>query len=171
MSKKNSKGNNIIQAKTYSSEKMHLNIADLESEFYRADVVFEGVDHSVPSYEGRIFINNAKAKYNTPTDLEHGYVGSYFVFGHGSCLGDAGHCDVHGRRQKYDVIPNPLQPYDLSVIITDKLKELGKTTKEYIVTVVPHVCQPPEVGPEKVDLENIVKFDKVSIVTYDKDEE
>lgn len=170
MSKKNSKKNNIIKARTYTSEKIHLNIRDLESEFYRADVVFQGLDHAVASYEGRIFINNPKAKYDTPTDSEHGYVGSYFVFGHGSCLGDAGHCDVHAGRQKFDVIPNPLQPYDLSVIITDKLKELGKTTEDFTVTVVPYVAPAPKLGQEEVDLQNVVKVDKVSIVTYDKEQ-
>ncbi len=171
MSKKSSKRNNIIKAKTYSSEKIYLNIRTLETDFYRADVVIEGLDHAVPSYEGKIFINNTKANHNTPTDLDHGYVGSYFVFGHGSCLGDAGHCDVHAGRQKYDVIPNPLGPYDQSVIITDKLKELGRDTDEYVVTIVPQVAEPPRVSKEEVDLENIVKVDKVSIVTYDKDQD
>jgi hypothetical protein len=171
MGKKNSKKNNIIKAKTYSSEKIHLNIRDLESDFYRADVVLEGLNVAVPSYEGRIFINNPKANYDTPTDLDHGYVGSYFVFGHGSCLGDAGHCDVHGGRLKYDVIPRPLTKYDQSVIITDKLKELGKTAEDFTVTVVPYVCQPPKVALEEVDLENIVKVDKISIVAYDKEQD
>jgi len=169
MGKRNSKRNNIIRAKTFSSEKIHLNIQDLESEFYRADVVFKGLDHAVPSYEGRIFINNPKAKHDTPTDLDHGYVGSYFVFGHGSCLGDAGHCDVHAERQKFDVIPNPLIPEDISIIITDKLKKLGRNTTDFTVTVVPNVVPPPLLGQEQVDLENIVKVDKVSIVTYDKE--
>jgi hypothetical protein len=171
MSKKSSKRNKIIKPRAYTSERIHLNIRDLESEFYRADLVFHGLDHAVPSYEGRIFINNPKAKYDTPTDLKHGYVGSYFVFGHGSCLGDAGHCDVHAGSQKFDVIPNPLQPYDLSVIITDKLKELGRTTEDFTVTVLPCVVPPPKLDGEEVDLENIVKVDKVTIETYDKEEE
>jgi hypothetical protein len=163
------KNNNIVKPRAYTSEKIHLNIRDLESEFYRADLVFHGLDHAVPSYEGRIFINNPEANYDTPIDSEHGYVGSYFVFGHGSCLGDAGHCDVHAESQKFDVIPNPLQPYDLSVIITDKLKELGKTTEDFTITVIPKVVPPPRVGEEEIDLENIVKIDKVTIETYDKE--
>jgi hypothetical protein len=172
MGEENSRRNTPVIAKTYTSEKIHFNIRELEKEFYRADLVLHGLDHAVPSYEGRIFINNPEAKYDTPTDLEHGYVGSYFVFGHGSCLGDAGHCDVHAERQRFDVIPNPLRPYDLSVIVTDKLKELGRSTEDFTITVVPNVVPPPRLsGEEEVDLENVVKIDKVTIETYDKEEE
>jgi hypothetical protein len=170
MSKKRSKRDKIVRPRTYTSEKIRLNIRDLESEFYRADLVFHGLDHAVPSYEGRIFINNPKANHDTPIDLEHGYIGSYFVWGHGSCLGDAGHCDVHAESQKFDVIPNPLRPFDLSVIITDKLKQLGRTTEDFTVTVVPNVVPPPKVGGEEVDLENVVKVDNVTIETYDKED-
>jgi hypothetical protein len=174
MSKKHSKKNknkNTIKPRSYTSEKIHLNIRDLESEFYRADLIFHGLDHAAPSYEGRVFVNNPKANLNTTTDLEHGYVGSYFVFGHGSCLGDAGHCDVHAETQKFDVIPNPLRPYNLSMMITDKLKVLGRTTDDFTVTVVPLVVPPPKLGTQdEVDLEKIVKVDKVTIETYDKDE-
>ncbi len=84
-------------------------------------------------------------------------------------LGDAGHCDVHAERQKFDVIPSPLIPEDISIIITDKLKKLGRNTTDFTVTVVPNVVPPPLLGQEQVDLENIVKVDKVSIVTYDKE--
>ncbi|MGB5090949.1 MAG: hypothetical protein WBN72_08410 [Nitrososphaeraceae archaeon] len=173
MSDKNSKKNkrrpnkDKIQSNIFKSEAIHLDIQKLESEFYRADMILTGVDRSVPSYEGRVFINNPSANDDTSLDSDNGYVGSYFVFGHPSCLGDKGHCDVHAERQKFNVIPNPLVPEDISIIITDKLKEMGRKTKDFTITIVPIVISPPVVGEEEVDVKNVVKLDKVSIVTYD----
>jgi hypothetical protein len=37
----------------------------LDAAFVRADLVFDGVDHSGPSFEARIFINNPKADATT----------------------------------------------------------------------------------------------------------
>jgi len=160
----------IGNARSYTSKKLQLNIENLEKDFYRSDLIFYGMENSVPSYEGRVFVNNIEATLDTPLDLQHGYVGSYFIFGHGSCLGDMGHCDVHAKREKYDLIPNPLRPYNLSMTITNKLKELAKNTKEFSIMVVPKVVRPPVINQEEIDMENIVKFSKVEIVTYDLEE-
>jgi hypothetical protein len=58
----------------------------------RADLIFYGVDHSGPSYEARVFIDNPSAGPETPVEPEHGYAGSFTVFGHAGCFGDEGHC-------------------------------------------------------------------------------
>ena len=158
-----------IQGKCVTSGKLSLNIKDLEKDFYRADLEFYDVEKGVPSYEGRVFLNNPTADINTPTDVDHGYVGSYIVFGHGSCLGDAGHCNVHAQREKYDLIPNALRPYTVSLTITDQLKKLAKKYKEFTITVCPNVVKPPTINHEEVDMENVVKYSKVSILTYDKE--
>jgi hypothetical protein len=54
-----------------------------------AEIRFEGVDHSGPSYEARVFLNNGKADANTPQTAEYGYAGSFFVYGHGTRLDPA----------------------------------------------------------------------------------
>src|SRR5690348_16357380 len=59
-------------------------------DFNRADLIFEGVDHSGPSFEGRVFLNNPNATADTPATAENGYAGSFHIFGHGICLGDVG---------------------------------------------------------------------------------
>jgi len=157
-----------MDARPYVSKKIRFDLTRLESPFYRADVEFHGVDHSGASYQARVFLNNTKADKNTPTDLSHGYVGSFFVFGHGGCLGDIGHCETRAGRKKYDVIPNQLRPQNLSLIATDKIRELGKKAKEFTVTIVPILAGGmAEVSQEDVDLENVVKLDDVSIITYD----
>jgi hypothetical protein len=174
MNKKASKRKDVASAKTkvktYTSSKIHVNKEDLERDFYRADLRLLGVDVKVPTYEGRVFINYTSANLDTPTDLEHGYVGSYGIFGHPACLGDEGHCDVHTQRLKFDVIPYRLVPEDISITITDKLKSLARPTSDFTVTICPIVCPPVEErGMEKVDLENVVKINKVSIELYDKE--
>jgi hypothetical protein len=178
MNKKVSKRKDVASAKTkvktYTS-KIHVNKEDLERDFYRADLRLLGVDIKVPTYEGRVFINSTRANLDTPTvdtptDLEHGYVGSYGIFGHSACLGDEGHCDVHTQRLKFDVIPYRLVPEDISITITDKLKSLARQTSDFTITICPIVCPPiEERDMEKVDLKNVVKINKVSIELYDKE--
>ena len=45
-------------------------------------MILTGVDRLVPSYEGRVFINNPSANDDTSLDSDNGYVGSIFVFGY-----------------------------------------------------------------------------------------
>ena len=170
MSNKNPKRNDNVTAKTYTTEKIQLSKEDLETDFYRADCVFRGVAVNVPTYEGRVFINNPTANLDTPNDSSHGYVGSYIIFGHAVCLGDEGHCDIHTQRYKFDEIPYRLEPEPyISIKITEYLKDLSKNTQDFTVTVVPQVCPVDEDGEEKPDYENVVKIDRVSIEIYDKE--
>jgi hypothetical protein len=102
----------------------------------RADLIFLGVDHSGPSYEARIFFNNAEASIETPLDSDHGYVGSFNVFGHGACYGEEGHCDP--ALEFHDVFdlrpPHPLEPITRTVIVTEALAALEQ--EELVVTIV-----------------------------------
>src|SRR5690349_17602205 len=81
-------------AKVHKSSKS-VGIETLPSEYERADLEFIGVDHAGASYEARVYLNNPNANSATePTDA-NGYAGSFYVFGHGGCYGDVGHCDIH----------------------------------------------------------------------------
>ncbi len=66
----------------YVSPPIQLNLPDA-SAFSRADIHFEGVEQGGPSFEARVFINNPNADENTPLDPEHGYAGSFHVYGYG----------------------------------------------------------------------------------------
>src|SRR5579871_3303431 len=82
-------------AKRYVSPKISLE--NLASDFSRADLIFDGVDHSGASFEARVFLNNDKANEETPTLPENGYAGSFHIFGHGGCFGDdITHCQIRG---------------------------------------------------------------------------
>ena len=91
--------------------------------FERADLVFYGVDHSGPSFEARVFLNDRGADASTDRD-DPSFAGSFTVFGHGGCAGDVGHCDVPtGPRDPFDRRPpHALTPQTKTVIVTEALR-------------------------------------------------
>jgi hypothetical protein len=130
--------------------------------YYRADLIFEGVDHSGPSYEARIFINNPDAGPDTDRDEASGYAGSYTIFGHGGCVGEEGHCEPTERTtDAFDMrAPHPLEPLTKVVTITGALHRTGGPNMT--VTVVPVV--PDHEGPKAAD---VLEFDRVRLATYE----
>jgi hypothetical protein len=137
--------------------------------FTRADLEFRGVDHAGPSYEARIYLDNPAADLDTPREISDGYAGSFWVFGHGGCFGELGHCDIpEGPRGPYDKRPpHPLTPQFKTVIVTDALKRTMQTSdaKTLSVTIVPIV---PKTRYSLVTIDaDPLKFDSVSLLTYE----
>ena len=149
-----------IRPKPFVSDIVNFDFEKLGKEFYRADLELQGVDHSGPSYEGRVFINNEFANYDTPLNNNNGYVGSYYIFGHGGCYGDVGHCDMRRERTRFNLVPNQLKPENIFMIITPRIKELQSSTKEFKITIVPVLSDSNPLGRD-IDLENIVSIEKV----------
>jgi hypothetical protein len=135
--------------------------AEGEPEFTRADLVFYGVDHSGPSFEARIFLNNPDAALSTPRDPEVGYAGSFTIFGHAGCAGDVGHCDVPtGPADPFDLRPpHPMTRQTKTVIITDALRRVS--APELTITIVP--VRPGALSAELVDA---LEFDEFRLLTY-----
>jgi hypothetical protein len=135
-----------------------------QPEFYRADLQFHGVGHRGDSYEGRVFLATPDANPGTPTELDAGYAGSFYVFGHGPCFGDEGHCDVEQGPpiHHFDYRrPHPLQGQRMTVEITEALRRLiASGSSEVEVTVVPTNARNEDVG-------DILHFKRLSLVTYD----
>ena len=153
-----------IEPKSFISKLIKFDIKNLEESTYRIDIQFHGMEHDGPSYEGRVFINNTNACNNTAKDISNGYVGSYFVFGHGECFGDVGHCDIRKIRSPFDFSPpHPLTPIFIRLKVTEQLRDLGKQTDEFIVTVVPILA-----GGSQNFVSEIVKCERITIVSYDK---
>jgi hypothetical protein len=146
-----------------------LELPELEDvkELSRADLVFYGVDHSGPSYEARIFINNARADADTERVAEQGYAGSFSVFGHNGCFGDEGHCLPDQRlTDEFDVrAPHPLRPITKTVIATEAIRRalVEPAVQEVTVTVVPVTPDDgfPKSGPDPG------RFDYVRLLTYE----
>jgi hypothetical protein len=143
------------------SAPIELSPAAASGDYSRADLIFHGVDHSLASYEGRVYINAPKA--NASTGRDHpAYAGSFHIFGHGGCFGDVGHCDIPmGPRDPFDLRQaHPLTPAAKVVIVTDALKRIvAKAAGESITVTV--VCVAP--GKES---NAYLKFDEVRLVTY-----
>ena len=157
-------------AKIYTSDPIEFDIGNLESRPSRIDLEFKDVSHGGASFEGRIFINNKRAGPRTPR-TNKSYAGSFFVFGHGGCFGDEGHCDVAGAANLYDRRPeHALTPafkrVDVTKAIYDAIKgkkKTDKSAKTFTVTVVPIVTS----HNEKCDIENVLRFRKLTMIAYD----
>lgn len=131
----------------------------------RADLEFYGIDHSGSSFEARVFLNNQDADESTPKNEASGYAGSFYVFGHGGCFGDVGHCDVpQGPRDPFDRRPkHPLVPQKRTVVINKDLwHRLESEDGEVTVTVVPVPSDLP-VSAE----DDLLRFERFAFVTYD----
>ena len=162
----NEKGDSLSGRKvgnTFSSPPIKLNWIKEETEFYRADIEFFGIDISGPSYEGRVFLNNSIADENTGLNLENGYAGSYYIFGHGGCYGDVGHCDIKPRRTFDSRTEHDLTPAYKSMIATEAIKKILKTTKEIVISVVPITARSARMSNAK----DIVHIDKIRISCYE----
>jgi hypothetical protein len=157
-----------MSEKPYTTPPLSIPEREEERDFTRADLRFFGLDHSGPSYQARVFLNNPTANETTPREQESGYAGAFTIFGHGGCFGEAGHCDLPpGPRERFDLRPpHPLTPTTKTVIITDSLRQLRDDgAREFTVTIVPIAYQTnlptgrPRKGP-------VLQFDSVSLLTY-----
>jgi hypothetical protein len=139
-----------------------------ESPFSRADLEFRGVDHTGPSFEVRVFLDNAAATPESNPDDSQGYAGSFYVFGHGGCFGETGHCDIReGTPSIFDLrLAHPLTPAFKTVVITGALQRLLQTSDgdTFQVTVVP-VIRPNPTSIANTD--DPLKFESVSLITYE----
>jgi hypothetical protein len=131
--------------------------------FARADIEFHGVTHEGDSYEGRVFLNTPEASLGTPVEAEAGYAGSFYVFGHGPCWGDEGHCEVpSGPIHPFDYRrPHPLLPEVMILPITEALQRvIDSGASDLTVTVVPTNAHDEDVG-------DVLFFERLALVTYD----
>lgn len=152
-------------SKTFTSPPVPIDFAGPDHRFNRIDLEIDGIFHGEASYEGRIFFNHANADRNTPRTAENGYAGSFYIFGHGGCLGDAGHCEVNeDSREPYDFRPpHPLTPAVKQVTVTQPLQEIAKTSKEVVITIVPVVTA----ANELCDTDNVFRCEQMRFVSYD----
>jgi hypothetical protein len=131
--------------------------------FVRADLEFEGVVKTGPSFVLEVFVANPEADESSKRDITDGYAGTLPVFAHGDCWGEVGHCDIPtGPQDPFDHRPpHALVPVNLSLEITDALRFLGPV-EEVVVTVLAY-----EADPEAEEREQILRFDHLTLVTYD----
>jgi hypothetical protein len=138
------------------------------TKFTRADLVFYRVDHSGASFEARVFVDNAEASAETSVE-DPSYVGSFYIFGHGGCFGEEGHCHVpRGPQDAFDLrLPHRLLPHTMSVRITNFLKERLQqgNSKPITVTVIPTARGLS--SSQEGAAEELLEFERLALVTYD----
>ena len=136
-----------------------LELPSPEHAYKRADLLFYGIDHSEASYEAQVFMS-ARGIGGEPDRDHRAYVGSWFIFGHGGCFGDAGHCDVPARRDEFDLRPpHQLEPAVRILTVTDALTAMlqqGLTAAK--VTVVAHA--------EGRASNDVLSFSAIRLATY-----
>ena len=143
-----------------------ISLAGVDGGFHRADLVFSGLDHSGPSYEVRIFFNRPDATADTSRTSDEGYVRSFYMFGHGGCAGQPGHCDVPESRRPFDVRPeHQLTPATRWVTVTDAARRALAAGRELTVTAVPVVTSGTRAKPDEDA--DVMGLQSVSLVTYD----
>src|SRR3954451_18127432 len=118
-----------------------------EVDFQRADPVFYGVDHSGSSFGAHLSLGDEPA-------------GSFFIFGHGGCFGDIGHCDIPQQVDRFDLRPpHQLLPATRVVTVTEQIRRLvAAGTRTVPVTIV-------AVTPGNRS-NRVLEFDTVRLLSY-----
>ncbi len=136
-----------------------LELPPREHSFKRVDLVFYGLDHSQATFEGRVFLDPRGVGRNADRD-HRAYVGSFFVFGHNGCFGEAGHCDIPAERDPFDLRPpHHLEPATRIVTATEAVERLlERDVSAAKVTVV--------AVTEGNASDDVLAFETVRLVTY-----
>jgi hypothetical protein len=148
------------------TEQLSLSKADLPADLARADLVLIDTEHGGHSFEARVFLNNPDANADTPLTPEAGYAGTFHVFGHGGCFGDAGHCEVNDRgTAPHDLRGlHPLIPIRKELTVTDALKRTLQAGDLKTVTMVPLALgRPMTADPAN---EDVLRYSAVKLLTY-----
>jgi hypothetical protein len=137
--------------------------AALRAQPRRVDVELHRVDQAVPSYEGRIFLQNRDADRDTPRTEEAGYLGAFFVFGKVDCWGeDEGHCHPASGR-KYDRRRPPGRHAKIRVTApTDRLERLLLKHPGDVTLSIVAVAS----ADRQADAGGALRFGRLSLVTY-----
>jgi len=136
-----------------------LELPPREHAFQRVDLVFYGLDHSEASYEGQVFLD-ARGVGRGADRSHRAYVGSFFVFAHNGCFGEAGHCDIPSERDPFDLRPpHHLEPATRIVTVTDAIERLLERDVDAARVTVVAVTE----GRASA---KVLGFERVRLLTY-----
>ncbi|HLK37624.1 MAG TPA: tyrosinase family protein [Polyangiaceae bacterium] len=100
-------------------------------------LVFQGMAKTKESYEVRVFLNEDGPTTETSMAGNPHYAGTVWLFGHGECIGDLGHCDKPLERRDFDQRPpHHLSPHDLRMDVSAALKSVVDPAAPLRVTMV-----------------------------------
>jgi hypothetical protein len=148
------------------TEQVNLSKNDLPAAISRADLVLIDTEHGGYTFEARVFLNNPTANADTPLTPDRGYAGTFHVFGHGGCFGDAGHCEVNDRGKSPTDLRglHPLTPIRKEITVTDALKRILQAGDLKTVTLVPLAIGRPA-GDDPAN-EDVLRYASLKVLTY-----
>lgn len=90
----------------------------------RADLEFFGINHFRPSYVANVYFNDPDVDETTDSPDRATFAGRFTIFGHETCLGDEGHCEVdHEPPRRFDDRPTHMLTRAFKrVRVTDALR-------------------------------------------------
>lgn len=139
-------------------------------DFTRAHLEFYGINHFRPTYTARVYFNDTKVTPKNADERRQSYAGKFSIFGHATCYGDEGHCDVPtGPPRRFDDRPShPLTPGFRRVVCTDALKRAIKKGQKLTVTVIVDSPRPykPTADKKHHHGERLFEIQGMQLVTY-----
>ena len=136
-----------------------INVPDpVRASFQQAEVRLHRVPQLPRSCFIRVFLNLPDADASTPIEDSH-YAGYLAVFGHGSCIGGPGHCELPpSRSRQYDQRPrhhNTPRNHRVNVTRTAKrLIEAGASSLQITLVVI---------GADYREENDLLRLDSVSL--------
>jgi len=148
----------------YTSPPVKVDFATPGHRANRIDLELDGLYHGEASFEGRVFLNNTRANAGTPRTMDKGYAGSFYVFGHGGCLGDPGHCEVRDHDREFHDYRSGhmLTPRKTRINVTTTLQAIAREKTEVTVTIVPVITA----ANELCDQRNVLRFEGMRFISY-----
>ena len=136
--------------------------------FRRADLEFHGIDHARSSFSVRVFLDNPGADVTTPPDEQHGFAGTFHIFGHGGCAGDEGHCDVPEERRAADLRPaHQLVRLSKRLVVTAPLRRALAAGRDAVAVTLVAVLRSELVDSYGEALTtDLLTCDRVDLLTY-----
>ena len=145
---------------------LRLTFPNVDGDVRAAILVFQSMAKTKDSYEVRVFFNDDAASEETPVKNNPSYAGTLWIFGHGECIGDLGHCDRPLPRRDFDQRPpHHLTPYDLTMNVSDSLRAIVREAGSplHVSVVILDVKGQPAPAPD-------LRFEGLSLEILDPSE-
>lgn len=138
---------------------MVFDLGKIEQGVSTAELAFYGLKHTKDSHIVRVYCADDGYTADTDWSQEKRYANTLYLFGHGQCGGGKGHCDPKPRR-RFDRRPeHHLTPYNLSIDITDGVKNALADGEDSIrLSFVVLDSEGKQVAP------SVVEFEAISII-------
>ncbi len=149
-----------MSATKFNTPVASFSLSQVSAAIPKVELHFHKVKHPKNSFEIRVFLNQPDANASTSIEDNPHYAGSLFVFGHGECGGDKGHCDPPvAPRGPFDLRPpHHLSPMEHSLDVSDSVAAIAKSaaaTSPVTVTLVAVDHKGKQIEKPGIDFESI----------------